>query len=305
MRISTIALLIMTTSTACTTKGELGEAKFLVGNNWNSGSIAQGSLFDATAKLPFLQGKLAVRSSDDTILQPINGRFSAEEVGKADLMAYDESNNMVDYLHFNVKKVDSIRLRDKMMEDIPFKFAMLLDTRLQLDLQILDIEGQELLHDNLVEMHESDSRYIRSSFTNAQVTLEPYTYGEERLLFTVHELQKQYRIEGISPTQMTSFSVSLNGHQGNHPNGSNYSSAPYGYEWVEVYVEATSYNGNPVLIPSSELYVPSAMDTWNLDGDINRKWALLSWGEFPMVSLTPPPTQTDSNDSMEIPEHNQ
>jgi hypothetical protein len=297
-------LLLMAGTTACTTKGELGEAKFRVGNNWSSGSIAQGSVFEAEAKLPFLQGDLAVRSSDEAVLQPINGRFSAEDVGEANLLAYDETNMMVDFLQFEVKEIDSLRLRDEMMDDIPSKFAMLLDSRLQLDLQLLDIEGEELLHDNLVEMHESDSRYIRSSFTNDQVTLEPYTYGEEKLLFKVDELQKQYRIEAISPTQMTSFSVSLNGHQGSHPNGS-YSSAPYGYEWVEVLIDAESLNGNPVLIPSTELYVPGAMETWRMDGDINRIWALLSWGEFPMVSLNPPPTQPDSNESMEIPEHNQ
>jgi hypothetical protein len=297
--------MMMIGASACTTRGELGEAKFRVGENWSSGSIAQGSLFEAKAKLPLMQGELAVQSSDEEVLSPTKGRFSANEIGEADLVAFDSTGSMIDYLTFEVKEVDKIGLRDGEFNEIPFRFAMLLDTRLNLHFEVIDAEGEELLHSNLVEMHESDARFIRSTFSNDTVTLDPNTYGEEKLLFKANEIEKQYRVEAISPTQMASFSVTLNGHQNNHPSGNQYSSAPYGYEWVEVFVDAQSQSGVPVLIPSSGLYVPSAQDTWAMEGDINRVWALLSWGEFPMVSLSPPPTQQDSNDSMEIPEHNQ
>jgi hypothetical protein len=306
MRTSMLIAMTAALSTACTTKGELGEAKFQVGNNWNSGLIAQGSQFHAEAKLPFFGGSLEIKSSDENILQPHNGQFIANELGQADLIAIDESKAMVDYLNFEVKEATEINLSDAMFNDIPRQFAMLLDSELEISLRLYDDEGQMLLHDNLIEMLESEDRFIRSRFHNNQVRLSPYTYGEEKLLFRAGELEEQYSIQAISPTQMSSFAINLNAHQPTHPNPDRDYAAPYGLEWVEVIVEAQSLDGRPVLIPSSDLYIHGARDTWRAEDDINRIWALLSWGEFPMVSLTPPPTESDDTSStLEIPEHNQ
>jgi hypothetical protein len=305
MRTSLFIALTSILSTACNTKGELGEAKFQVGNNWNSGKVALGSQFNAEAKLPFFGGSLDIKSTDENILQPSMGQFIANNSGQADLVALTENNAMVDFLRFEVVEATELSLTDGMSQDIPNQFAMLLDTELDISLQMLDAEGQILLHDNLVEMLESEDRFISSRFRGDQVTLNPYTYGEERLLFRAGNIEEQYKIQAISPTQMRSFAVNLNAHQPNHPDRDRYSSAPYGLEWVEIVIEAESLDGYTVLIPSEDLYVHGARETWRATNDINRIWAQLSWGEFPMVSLTPPPTENDDDSSLEIPEHNQ
>ena len=105
---------------------------------------------------------------------------------------------------------------------------------------------------------------------------------------------------------MKSLAVYLSSQQPNHPDVNLRTSAPYGYEWVEVVVEAESFEGLPVLIPSDELYIHSARETWSVEDDVNSIWAMLSWGEFPTISLTPPePEESSSSDDLEIPEYNQ
>ena len=71
-----------------------------------------------------------------------------------------------------------------------------------------------------------------------------------------------------------------------HP--SSHRTADYGYEWVEVIVDAESADGLPVLIPSDRIYAHEAGETWSTQGDLNRLWVEVRWGEFPIISLTPP-----------------
>ena len=102
---------------------------------------------------------------------------------------------------------------------------------------------------------------------------------------------------------MNQFTIHVSQPQANHPNENQPSSAPYGYEWTEVVIEADSNEGLPVIIPSDSLYVHGARDVWREASDVNRLWALLSWGEFPMVSLNPPEDHDD--DHLHIPQHNE
>ena len=132
MTLRSIFLFASILTTACTVKGELGESRFNVGDNWSGGDIALGSQFSAEARKHIFGEGLEVMSSDETILRPYIGGFVAAEIGEANLMAVDAAGQPVDFLSFGVKEADRLLLSDGMMQEIPHQFAMLLDSRLEL-----------------------------------------------------------------------------------------------------------------------------------------------------------------------------
>ena len=298
---NTLFIITALSTLACSTKGELGEAKFQIGHNWSGGVIATGSIFSAEVRQPLFQDtNRRIRSTNEQVLQPHLGGFWAIAPGKANLLAVDDRNQMIDYLPFEVANIDTVSLG---REPLPQQFAMLMETDLELPIVLSDSEGRPLLHDGLVEMLESEDRAISSVLHTDSIHLRPRHYGEERLLLRAGSIESQYRIESINPTQMNQFTIHVSHPQANHPDGNQPSSAPYGYEWTEVIIEADSNEGLPVIIPSEALYVHGARDVWRDASDVNRLWALLSWGDFPMVSLSPP--EDHDNDHLQIPQHNQ
>ena len=170
-----------------------------MGSYWSSGDIAQGSTFAAEAKLPFFGGKLRVQSSNQEVIAAHNGGFLAAQPGYADLQAIDELEAVVDSSQFEVSKPETIGLRSAEQE-LPEHFAMLEGTQAQFQFELLDDTGTELYHNNLVEFQETGSAaYVRFNGDNVSVRTN---YGEQELRFAAGDLEAEYRINTIRPTQM-------------------------------------------------------------------------------------------------------
>lgn len=283
--------------TACGSAGELGAAKFNVEGNVHEAHVAVGSQFSVSAKVSTFGEKLSVRSDDSGLVLSSGEHFKVVDAGEFRVEAWDQQNELVDWIYFSSVTPADIVLRSGTAHDFQWSagaenaFAMLEGDYIELALDLVDQEGYPLLHTNLLEIESPASWQLQARISNDEISLQAGQSGQSS--FTIHagdELSSQFYIDVVEPWELQSLQIRSTPPMASPTLDATSGPASFGDgSWFLVSAFAETWDGRAVLLSHDHFDVASELGGEEVIVGAGGLWVRVPSGQATQVNVTAGP----------------
>ncbi len=250
--------------TACGAQGDLGKARFHVGQSWeNHAKVAVGSQFDLEANHGLFSERLTLESQDTALLTIDGNTGKALSAGSISIEAHDTDDGLIDIFNLELIDASTLALRDPSepnaywSESLPERFAIVEDSHSELYIAMLDESSTPLYHDNTVRVLGDDNWVVSMGHYGSELRLHSRQEGESIIQIESNKgLEQQYIVEVIDRNDIASMTVRLSPNVESIPKlnepldiSSRFNSMVY------VAVDARSRDNVPVLLPEGSVSV--------------------------------------------------
>ena len=285
------------TLTACGSAGELGVAKFNVEGDVHQSHVAVGSQFSVSAKISTFGEKLSVRSDNSGFIQSAGELFEVVDAGEFRIEAWDKQNDLVDWLYFSSVAPDDIVLRSgtahhfTWSNDTENSFAMLEGDYIELAMDVVDQEGNPLLHTNLVNLEVPASWQLQASVDNDEVSLRAGQSGPSSFTINAGDgVSSQFFVDVVEPWELQSLHISstppmssptfdATSNSTNIVNGS----------WFLVSAFAETWDGKAVLLSHEHFSIQTEFGAEEVITGAGGMWVRVPYGQPTQVNVSAGP----------------
>jgi hypothetical protein len=247
----------------CGTSGELGVAKFFVGDGWtHQSNIAVGSSFPFEAKQGFWNSNLRIVGCDEQIIKLEGTTAHALGSGICTLEAYGEGNNLVDRFTLNVKHAKEIQVLNPedpnsyWSSEIPNNFAILEDSSAQFVVALTDENSEPLAQHSSLLLDKEESWALQSHISGEILSL--YGHYPEKTNFSIlHglDIRKDFRVSVIDSRDIQSIMIRISPPVNRIPELNEEVDSSIYASHVYVSVDIQSADQLPVLLPEDSVRI--------------------------------------------------
>ena len=283
--------------TACGSSGELGLAKFNIEGDLHEAQVAVGSAFSASAKVSTFGEKLNIRSDDSGLIQPLGDKFQVVDAGEFRVEAWRGQKELVDWIYFSAVQPADIMLRSGTAHNFKWSastensFAMLAGDSVELAMDLVDAEGNPLLHANLLHLDMPASWQLQADLKDDAISLYAGYSGSTD--FTIHageELASTFYVDVVEDWELQSLQISTTPPMASPTfEHTDYHSGFGSGSWFLVSAYGQTWDGKAVLLGHEHFSVSAESVADEIIVGAGGLWINVPFGEYATVNVSAGP----------------